>query len=282
MSSFLSELVMEFTVASSARPAAAFEISACLAMASISSDLFTNVPFRSWTSIGKAYGSRSRHDLDTGANKFGGLHRLRSRDDLYSNREILVSSAFKERLTCNKKIAAVGTAAMSAIVAALDSVLDHQRGLLDRRGGNGRRLARRHVRERYRVTLHRVLEHLLDPAHGMDLQAILDFVRNLHQVLHIFLGDQNLPYTTAARGEQLLLQSTDREHFPAQRDLAGHRHVGANGNARQYRHDRGADRRARARTVLRRRAFRQVDVKVRFLIEVGRDSELSGAMAHDR
>jgi hypothetical protein len=36
---------MEFTIASSARPAAAFEMSACRAIASISSDLFTNVPF---------------------------------------------------------------------------------------------------------------------------------------------------------------------------------------------------------------------------------------------
>src|SRR5207237_2769456 len=96
MSSFFNELVMEFTVASSARPAAAFEMSACLAMASISSDLFTNVPFRSWASIAKAYGSRPRHDLDASANKFGGCDRLRTRDDLYSNREFLVSSAFRK------------------------------------------------------------------------------------------------------------------------------------------------------------------------------------------
>src|SRR5271154_6928040 len=34
------------TVASQAQPGAAFEMSACLAIASINSDLFTNVPFR--------------------------------------------------------------------------------------------------------------------------------------------------------------------------------------------------------------------------------------------
>src|SRR4051812_40189933 len=46
MSPFLSDDLMAFTAASSARPAAAFEISAWLAMASIISDLFTNTPER--------------------------------------------------------------------------------------------------------------------------------------------------------------------------------------------------------------------------------------------
>src|SRR5205823_3771147 len=47
MSPFFSDPLIEFTVASSARPAAALEMSACFAIASINSDLFTNVPFRS-------------------------------------------------------------------------------------------------------------------------------------------------------------------------------------------------------------------------------------------
>jgi hypothetical protein len=50
---------MEFTIASSARPAAAFEMSACRAIASISSDLFTNVPFHCRA---KRRGAASRPD----------------------------------------------------------------------------------------------------------------------------------------------------------------------------------------------------------------------------
>src|SRR5262249_59861899 len=46
ISPFFSEPLIELTVASNARPAAALEISACLAIASISSDLFTGAPFR--------------------------------------------------------------------------------------------------------------------------------------------------------------------------------------------------------------------------------------------
>src|SRR5437667_8972729 len=44
MSPFLSDVLIAFTAASSARPAAAFEMSACRAIASIISDLFTRTP----------------------------------------------------------------------------------------------------------------------------------------------------------------------------------------------------------------------------------------------
>ena len=46
MSPLRSDVLIAPTVASSARPAAAFEMSACRAIASIISDLFTKHPFR--------------------------------------------------------------------------------------------------------------------------------------------------------------------------------------------------------------------------------------------
>jgi len=54
---------MALTVASSARPAAAFEMSACLAIASINSDLFTASPFPSNVKRNPLRASRARFVL---------------------------------------------------------------------------------------------------------------------------------------------------------------------------------------------------------------------------
>ena len=54
----------------------------------------------------------------------------------------------------------------------------------------------------------------------------------------------------AQRRQQLLLQPADRQHPPAQRDLAGHGHVAAHRDAGQHRDDGGRHRDAGRRTVL--------------------------------
>ena len=53
-----------------------------------------------------------------------------------------------------------------------------------------------------------------------------------------------------------------RQHAAAQRDFARHRHVATDGDARQRADDRGRDRDAGRRSVLRRRAGRNVHVQV--------------------
>jgi hypothetical protein len=52
---------------------------------------------------------------------------------------------------------------------------------------------------------------------------------NVRQILHVLLGDQHLLDAAAKRREQLLLQAADRQHAPAQRDLAGHRDIARTG-----------------------------------------------------
>src|SRR6266404_1976131 len=133
-----------------------------------------------------------------------------------------------------------------------------------------------------RLPLESVLKHLLDPAHRMYFEAVLDFVADLDQVLDVLLGDQHLPDATASRREQFLLETADWEHFAAQRDFACHRDVRAHRNAGQYRHDRRADGRAGARPVLGRGTLGQVNVQVGLLVEVRRDTELFGTMAYHR
>src|SRR5690606_17554470 len=65
------------------------------------------------------------------------------------------------------------------------------------------------VGERHRLALERRLEHLFDPAHRADLDAILDLVGDLREVLHVLLGNQHRPDAAAAGREQLLLQAPD-------------------------------------------------------------------------
>ena len=82
------------------------------------------------------------------------------------------------------------------------------------------------------------------------------------------------------RGQQLLLQAPDRQHFPAQRDLACHRHIRAHRDLGERRDQCGAHADAGARAVLRRSPFRDVQVHVLLLVELGLEPQPLRAAAH--
>ena len=84
------------------------------------------------------------------------------------------------------------------------------------------------------------------------------------------------------RRQQFLLQAADRQHFAAQRDLAGHGDIRAHRNLGERRHQRRAHADTGARAVLRRRAFGHVQVDVVLLIELRIEAEHLGAAAHHR
>src|SRR5450631_1481478 len=178
-----------------------------------------------------------------------------------------------------RRATATPTPALGEVLARA-SVLDDRGRLVGRRRRNGGSL-NCGVLDRRRLPLEGVLQHLFDPAHRMDFQPVLDFVANLDQVLDVLFGDQHLPDAAASGREQFLLQTADGQHFAAQCDLAGHRDVGTHRNAGQYRHDRGADGRARARPVLGRGALGKVNVQVGLGVEIRSDAELLRTMAHD-
>src|SRR5262245_36621616 len=126
----------------------------------------------------------------------------------------------------------------------------------------------------------RACQHLVHARHRNDVEALLDAVADLHEVLRVLLGDQHRLHAAARRRQQLLLQAADRQHAAAQRDLAGHGDVAVDGNAGHHRHDGGHHGDAGRRAVLRRGALRHVHVDV-LLVEPRRlDAEGDRAHAH--
>ena len=77
----------------------------------------------------------------------------------------------------------------------------------------------------------------------------------------------------APRGERLLADAADRQHQARQRDLAGHRDVGAHRHAARRRDDRRRHRHAGRRAVLGDGAGRHVDVQILLGQELRRDAE---------
>lgn len=68
-------------------------------------------------------------------------------------------------------------------------------------------------------------------------------------------------------------------HPAAQRDLTGHRDIAAHRNARHHRDDGGSHADAGGRTVLRRRAFRHVDMDIARVEQRRLDAEIDGPAA---
>src|SRR2546423_2060120 len=60
------------------------------------------------------------------------------------------------------------------------------------------------VLDRRRLPLERVLKHLLDPAHRMYFEAVLDFVAHLDQILYVLLRGQPPPAATPSRRRPIL------------------------------------------------------------------------------
>ena len=56
-------------------------------------------------------------------------------------------------------------------------------------------------------------------------QLLTHVLRDLLQVLLVLLGQDHGLDTRPVRGQDLLFHPADRQHFAAQRDLAGHSHV---------------------------------------------------------
>ena len=123
-------------------------------------------------------------------------------------------------------------------------------------------------------------QHLVDPLHRHDLEAVLHVVGDLGQILDVLLGDERQLDARTLGSQQLLLQASDGQHLAAQRDLAGHGHIGTHRNAGQHRHQRRGHGDTRAGAVLGRGALGHVDVDVLLLVEVRLDAQLCRTAAH--
>src|SRR5260221_14310198 len=106
---------------------------------------------------------------------------------LYSNREFTVSSAMARVENSDAACAASPSGNQQGNYKAINargapviaSVLDDRRRFFDWRSRRYRRRIDRCGGQWLGCTLERELKHLLDPAHRMNLQPILDLVGNL-------------------------------------------------------------------------------------------------------
>src|SRR6266403_417822 len=103
-----------------------------------------------------------------------------------------------------------------SVCAAARSVLDEfpWRGFGFHRFGRRRLGARRRgdlfFGQRDRLARQRDFEQLVDPFDRHDFDPVLHVIRNLREVLHVFLGDQNGLDSAAQCRQQLFLQAADR------------------------------------------------------------------------
>src|SRR5580704_12323582 len=117
------------------------------------------------------------------------------------------------------------------------------RVLFHRRLGNVDRLGRRFLPlDRFRLTGKRPRQHLVHAVDWYDIEPALDAVVDLDKILGVFFGDQHGFDAAAQSRQELLLETADRQHAAAQRDLAGHRYVAMDrdtGHHRDNRRDHG-------------------------------------------
>ena len=86
------------------------------------------------------------------------------------------------------------------------------------------------------------LQHLLQRLHRVEFQNVPHFFRDILDVRLISLRQNDCLDAGAVSAKHLFLQSTNWEHTPTQRDLAGHRNVLSNRPFRHLRDQRRRDR----------------------------------------
>src|SRR6202140_220096 len=120
----------------------------------------------------------------------------------------------------------------------------------------------------------RLVQHFVDVLDQNELHRVLDFFGYFVEVFAIFLRQDEDLDAGPMRGQQLLFEPADGQHFAPQRDLACHRHLAADTPAGERRHNGGRHRDARRRTILWDGAGRHMDVEEMILEEAGLQPKL--------
>ncbi len=128
--------------------------------------------------------------------------------------------------------------------------------------------------------MQRNLQDFVNPFNGLDLQILLDIVRNLLQITHVFFWNDHRLDSAAVCSQKFFLQTTNSQHLAAQGNFTGHCHIRPHRDLCQRRDKCGAHANASARSILRRGAFRHVDVRVVFLVEISWNAQATGTAAN--
>ena len=120
--------------------------------------------------------------------------------------------------------------------------------------------AERHRRDH--ALAQRVMEDFRQLVDRHERHALAHFLGYVVEIHLVAARQQDLADAGALGAEHFLFEPADRQHLTGERDLAGHREVRIDLDAGEHRGDRGRQRDARRRSVLRRRAGRNVNVQV--------------------
>src|SRR5690606_17121801 len=130
--------------------------------------------------------------------------------------------------------------------------------------------------------LQRRVDRLVDALEPDELEALACVGRDLLEVAPVARRQHHTLDAGGGGGDDLLLDAAHRQHEAAQADLARHRGVAAHGAAGEQRDECGEHRHARARSVLRRRPGRHVDVDVELAEPFRVDLEVARTVLDDR
>ncbi|MCY1509088.1 hypothetical protein D9M68_434180 [compost metagenome] len=128
--------------------------------------------------------------------------------------------------------------------------------------------------------MQRNLQDLVNPFNRFNLQVFLNILRNFLEIANILFGNDHGLDSPPVGRQQFFLQPANRQHLATQSDLAGHRHIGPDGDLGQRGNQCGTHADAGARAVLRCRTFRHVDMNVALLVEVRRHAEALRPATH--
>src|SRR5687767_13864568 len=147
------------------------------------------------------------------------------------------------------------------------------RNVLNRPLRDLNRGGRRRDRYRRNSPLQSDREHLVHIIDEVYLHLLTDVLWYIREILLIFAGENRLKNSVAVRCQQLLLDSPDRQHLAAQRDLSRHRNVCPYRNTDERTGYSGCNRYSGGRTILRDCAFGNVDVDVKVPVEILRQPQ---------
>src|SRR5215831_20960190 len=88
--------------------------------------------------------------------------------------------------------------------------------------------------DRLRLAYHCASEHLVHTRDRNNLESALDAIRDFNKIFGVLFGYEHCLDAPTQGREQLLLETGDRPHAAAQRNLAGHGNVAAHGNTGHY------------------------------------------------
>src|SRR5688572_17333719 len=110
----------------------------------------------------------------------------------------------------------------------------------------------------------------------MNLKVRLNIRRDIGEILFVISWKDDGVYPGPVRGQQLFLNTANRQNLSTKRNLPGHGNVTMHWNSGKRAHQGRGHRHSRGWTILGDGAFRHVDVQVQMFMEIFGYSEQMG------